>query len=146
MKTALRALALTAVVATSGVTGLAGKASAASGARACPYRYVVSDGVADNVVTYKTPRGSARLRSIRPDDRFVVLFDGGGGVSDQVGGRHLTDRGWVSFPRTYLRASGRCVAVTSQSLRDASQSFEAGARAASRAIEDIGRALRGAAR
>jgi hypothetical protein len=146
MRTSVKALALTAVVAVSGATGFAERASAASAPRACPYQYVVSNGVANNVVTYKTPRGSARLRSIRPNERFVVLFGGDGGAPDQVGDRHLTDRGWVSFPRAYLRANGRCVAVTNQSLRDAALAFEVGARAASAAIEDLGRALRATAR
>jgi hypothetical protein len=146
MRTPLKALAFTAVAATSGITGIAGRASAASGTRACPYRYVVGDGVANNVVTYKDARGNARQGSIRPNDTFTVFFGNAAGGPDQIAGRHRTDRGWVKFPRTYLQRNGRCAPIQRATSQDAAQSFPAIAGAANQAIADIGQSLRNTAR
>ena len=146
MSTSMRAVALTAVVAASSVAGLAGQASAAPVARACPYRYVVSDGVANNVVAYKTARGNSRQGSIQPNEKLVVFFGDEGGHPDQIAGRHRTDHGWVKFPRKYLQPNGRCGAISQRAFKDASRSFQSLETAANQSLQNIGQSLRAAAR
>ena len=78
------------------------------------FKYVVSDGVRNNVATYRSARGSARRSSIRPNETVTVFF----GTGDRVAGRQLTDRGWVSFPRSYPRDQHHC-----ESFLDVSRRF-----------------------
>jgi len=145
MSKSLKALTLTAVVAASAVVGVSARADARpAGESACPYKYVVSDGTSNNVVTYKGPRGKARQGSIRPNQTFVVFFGSDGGAPDHVAGRQRTDHGWVSFPRNYLRANGRC--GPQQSLQDAAQLFQAANGALGQSIRDAGQSLRSATR
>lgn len=146
MRKPLRALVLTTAIAGSAAVGVTSRADAqpvavavASAESACPYRYVVSDGKRNHVAVYASVRGSSRQGSIRPDQRFVVLFGSVQGAPDHVGSRQLTDRGWVTFPRPYLKADGPC-RPASQSLQAATATFRDLSAAAQRALRDLGEA------
>ena len=153
MSKSLRALALTTALAACAAVGVSAQAdarpptaAAANGESACPYKYVVTDGKPDNVVTYKSGRGKARQGSIHPNERFVVFVGSNGGAPDHVASRQRTDHGWVNFPRNYLQANGRCAPISQQSLQDASRTFRDLNGAAGHAVQDLGQSLRNAAR
>ena len=153
MSKSLRALALTTALAACAALGVSAQADArpptaapATGESACPYKYVVTDGKSDNVVTYKSGRSKARQGSIHPNERFVVFVGSKGGAPDHVASRQRTDHGWVNFPHNYLQANGRCVAISQQSLQDTSQTLQDLSGAAGQAVRDVGRSLRDAAR
>ncbi len=74
----------------------------------CVYRYVVTDGVANNVTIYRNPTGKARAGSLKPGDSFLVYFGSSNGGSDHVAGRQRMYtfggiHGWVTYPRSYLK-------------------------------------------
>ena len=74
-----------------------------------------------------------------------MLFGSVQGAADHIGRRQLTDRGWVAFPRPYLKADGAC-RPASQSLQGATATFRDLSAAAQRSLRDLGEALRNAAR
>ena len=127
-------IAAVAILGPAALTAMAGPAGAATGAseRQCVFRYVVPDGAANSVRTFRSARGTTRSAPIRPNESFVVFFDAG----DHVAGRQRTDRGWVTFPRSYLRDQHRCA-----SLNDLSAEFATLQQAAARAVSNLGSSL-----
>ena len=61
------------------ITAMAAPAVAAprTGERQCVFTYVVTDGGANNVRTYRSARGTTRSAAIRPNESFLVFFGTG---------------------------------------------------------------------
>ena len=101
-----------AVVAPAAHTAMFGPARAAvrrSNERACVFTDVATDGVANNVRSYRNPRRSARDRQrAGPVVRRVPRS------GNHIAGRQRTDRGRVRFPRPYLRDQHHCESVSDQ--------------------------------